>query len=517
MSHPGYERIERNDSDSRFPSFLQGFNQRWSAPDCEVVYLCFTADGTARALDDAIARFGRDVKIKSGGHCYEDFVFNDGTRAVLDVTPMHAVGVDEERGFYLDAGGTNWSAFKILFRDYGKVLPAGSCYSVGLGGHICGGGYGLLSRLHGLTVDWLSGVELVVKDDASRPARVIYVAAGSPGDEADLFWAQTGGGGGNFGVITRYYFAALPEAPRSAVISTLGFDWSDLTVDKLDALLAAYAELASRNDNRTLFGLFKLMHQSAGEIQLVLQVAAEDEAAARAASENLVAPLHRDLARIHPHRPVRAPVVGHVGWATAPPQALATSAPYTFYEAVQTLNGSGPNQRGKYKSAYMRKAFPRDQVEAIFEHLQRVPPGLQASDMQQSLLQVDTYGGAINDVAPTATAIPQRDSILKLQYQTYWQGRDKDAGHLDWIRSFYTAVYRQTGGVPDPARDATDNVDGCYYNYCDADLNDVVGRDGALRLYFLDNLRANPRNLVAVKRRWDPCDYFNSEQSIPLA
>lgn len=167
MSAEGYVEIDRRAGDSRFPSFLQGFNRRWSADRCESVYLCSTAAGTAKALDAAVARCGRAVKIKSGGHCYESFVYGDGTRAVLDVTPMNGAGVDPERGFYLDAGGTNWSAFETLFRQYGKVLPAGSCYSVGLGGHICGGGYGLLSRLHGLTVDWLTGVEIVVKDDAS--------------------------------------------------------------------------------------------------------------------------------------------------------------------------------------------------------------------------------------------------------------------------------------------------------------------------------------------------------------
>lgn len=208
--------------------------------------------------------------------------------------------------------------------------------------------------------------------------------------------------------------------------------------------------------------------------------------------------------------------MGHPGWSTAPPEHLLTVVPYTFYEAVQTLNGSGPNQRGKYKSAYMRKPFPRDQVEAIFEHLQTVPEGVPAADMSQSLLQVDTYGGAINTVSPTATAVPQRSSILKLQYQTYWQDPAYDAGHLAWMRDLYSAVYAQTGGVPDPAQDPTDTVDGCYYNYPDVDLNAALGRDGALRLYFLDNFREKERNLVAVKRQWDPNDYFNSAQSIPV-
>jgi len=517
MITTGYTKVLRSAEDSRFPSFQQGFNRRFSAPQIAAVYLCQTAEGTAAALDDALASYGGGVKIKCGGHCYEGFVYDGETRAVLDVTPMAGAGYDPQRGFYLDAGGSNWAAFQALFRDFGKVLPGGSCYSVGLGGHICGGGYGLLSRLFGLTVDWLTGVEVVVKDDAASPARVLYVSSASSGEEADLFWALRGGGGGNFGVITRYYFDELPNAPQEAAIATLAFPWSELTAKNLGELLALYADVAASPDNPQLFGLFKLMHQAAGEIQLLVQVVADNRDAVRAAHADHIAPLSRQLAEVLPHRPLTRPMAGHPGWMLALPHASADLQWLTFYEAVQTLNGSGPNQRGKYKSAYMRRGFPQDQVEAIFANLQKVPPGLEASDMTQSLLQVDTYGGAINQVAPAATAIPQRSSILKLQYQTYWQKPEDDAAFLGWIRDFYAEVYTATGGVPDPDRDPSGNVDGCYYNYPDVDLNEYGGRDGALHLYFLENFRSNPRNLVAVKRRWDPANIFHSSQSIPTS
>ena len=80
--------------------------------------------------------------------------------------------------------------------------------AVGLGGHISGGGDGILSRLNGITVDWLTGVEVVVKDKdesgVTNAARLIYVSKDSTDkEEHDLWWAHTGGGGGNFGVITK--------------------------------------------------------------------------------------------------------------------------------------------------------------------------------------------------------------------------------------------------------------------------------------------------------------------------
>lgn len=74
---------------------------------------------------------------------------------------------------------------------------------MGVGGHVTGGGYGLLSRRHGLTIDYLHGVEMVYVD-ANGKAQVAIVNAGSSDpDDRDLLWANQGGGGGNFGIVTR--------------------------------------------------------------------------------------------------------------------------------------------------------------------------------------------------------------------------------------------------------------------------------------------------------------------------
>jgi hexose oxidase len=489
---------------------LQGFNRRWFAGNLEAVFLCYDTEGVVAALDEAVSLYKKQVKIKCGGHCYENFVFDDSTKAILDITPLADYGYDTEKGYYLGSGNSNWGAFQVLYRDYGKVLPGGSCYSVGLGGHICGGGYGLLSRLNGLTVDWLTGVEVVVKDNPGKPARSIYVSKDSPNaDEQDLFWAHTGGGGGNFGVITRYYFKELPDSPDKAFINSLAIGWNELTETKLHEVLDWMAQLSSRDDNWRQFAICALFHKAHGEIVVTVQTAVM-------AGENrdkiyhlYVQPVMDELQKI---AVVKAPAKSSVPHLTNLFRHTETPAEYTFYEAVQTLNGSGANQRGKYKSAYMRKPFPTEQVSAIYRHLQEIPNGLTTADMTQSLVQVDSYGGCINNMDPLATAIPQRSSILKLQYQTYWTDNDQDAAHMDWIRNLYSAVYAEMGGVPDPEKDSSENVDGCYYNYPDVDLNDLVGNMGALKLYFGENLN----RLISTKKRWDPENYFNHRQSVPV-
>jgi hypothetical protein len=513
----------------------QGFDRRWFAPSLQAVYVPAQREQVAVCVTDALATYGKNVKITSGRHCYENFVYNDSTRAVIDMSGVNQIGYDSGRNaYFVDAGCENWTIYRTLLNTHGKTLPAGSCYSVGAGGHITGGGYGLLSRMHGLTIDHLTGVELVTWDAASKQATLRYVSNESATQpERDLFWALTGAGGGNFGVIVRYYFRELPDAPNYATLFTLAWDWSQFTRETQFAdLLNLYAGLMpSLPDNE--FTLLKLTHVAANQLGMTLQVVSlpgmSYETHCQHASSRAQT-VKQQFEQVLPAVHLRQPLGGHPGYMSSTSSSL-TEQHLTYLEAVQTLNGSGPNQFGKYKSAYMKKGFPPDQIETIFNYLHITPDfDNQPLDMSQCLLQVDSYGGAINRVTPAATAVPQRSSIMKLQYQAYWNNdaepgqadqkpyREMAQAYLDWINKFYAEVYFATGGTPDPRKDPSGTVDGCYYNYCDSVLgtNEDGRIDQAMWLYFLENFRDNPRNLVNVKRAWDPENYFHSPQSIPL-
>ncbi|MGH9418494.1 MAG: FAD-binding protein, partial [Thermoanaerobaculia bacterium] len=184
----------------------QGFDRRWFASNLEAVYIPTHSDQVAGCLTSAINAYGRDVKIASGRHCYENFVYGDTTRAIIDMSALNQVGFDPARNaFFVDAGCENWTVYRTLLNGFNKTLPAGSCYSVGAGGHITGGGYGLLSRMHGLTVDHLTAVDIATWDARTGKAELRQVSPeSSTSDERDLFWALCGAGCGNFGVIVRY-------------------------------------------------------------------------------------------------------------------------------------------------------------------------------------------------------------------------------------------------------------------------------------------------------------------------
>lgn len=519
----GFDKIPANGTDVRALSLLQGFNRRWYGTNVEYIYLCFDAQGVVDALKEIIPTYGGTFAIKGGGHCYENFVYNSNVRIIVDVSPMNDIRQDSSGTIIMSAGATNWEAYKWLAKR-GLALPAGSCYSVGLGGHICGGGYGLLSRLHGLTVDWLSAVEVVTVDSSGNPSLQTVSADSANESERDLFWAHTGGGGGNFGIITAYHFDSLPEAPEIALVGSLSFNWSDVDLSTLESILSIFADI-SVDSPPEFFGEIKLNHVSAGgQFSILYQIVnssylysiahIEDEA-------NRIKSRFSDI--VSPVEPV-APIIGHPIWLGS--NFLESEFRlFTFYEALQYLNGSGPNQRGKYKSAYMRKRFPSDQIEKIYDWLHDTT-SVDQSFTKQTLLQIDSYGGAINDKSSSATAIPQRDSIMKLQYQAYWvqEGSSYDSPDstegialVNWMNAAYKDIYSNTGGFPNPSQDSSDTVDGCYYNYPDSELvNAAGGLETAMYLYFKENYRQNSTNLSQIKKDWDPGNFFNHPQSIPL-
>ena len=474
--------------DPRYESLVVGTNQRFVGTPA-LVYIVSDADEVVSVVQRAVSS-GKRITVRGGGHCYEDFVsFNPGG-VVIDLSTMNHVHVDRRAPdtVIIEGGCTLLNVYNQLFKQYNRTIPGGSCYSVGVGGHVCGGGYGLLSRLHGLTVDYLYGVEIVIVDQGGFARKVTVTRDSTGSREADLYWAVRGGGGGNFGVITKYLFNIdeLPQPPRRVVLTTGAWSWEELQdYGRFRGLLDEYGRYFEEHHSpgqpeNALFSLLKLTHRSAGQIGITVQEAVVDESRPGAVTRQLMNRLEV--------------AAGPCGTA---PAAGAGVRPMPWIQATHLLSGAAPNLRGKYKSAYMQTRFPDDQSRAIHRHLSDT--GRYSNP--DALLQVDSYGGHINAVGASDTAVSHRSSIMKLQYQTYWTDPDEDRTHLEWLRRFYRDVYRRCHNS-EPTPDGV--VDGCYVNYPDADLIDWQ------RLYY----KQNYRRLRRAKAQWDPNDVFRHSQSI---
>ena len=149
--------------DPRYAELRAGNNQRFVArPD--YIRMITSPEDAERAVRDAV-RTRKRIAVRGGGHCFSDFVCHDETKVILDVSEMTGVGYDaDRRAFVVEAGARLINVYEALFKGWNVTIPGGICYGVGVGGHIAGGGYGLLSRAHGLTVDHLYAVEVVTVD-----------------------------------------------------------------------------------------------------------------------------------------------------------------------------------------------------------------------------------------------------------------------------------------------------------------------------------------------------------------
>lgn len=479
--------------DSRYENLLRGNNFRFvNRPD--EIRVAASADQVVRAVRDAV-RSNRRIAMRSGGHCFENLTAGQDVRLLLDLSPMNAVGYDAgKRAFFVEPGATLGQVYRALLTGWNVTIPGGGCPEVGAGGHIAGGGYGPLSRRYGSVVDHLYGVEVVVADGRT------VTATREPDDpNRDLWWAHTGGGGGNFGVVTRYWLRSpgatggpgqlLPPAPKEMLQHVIFWSWEHLTEQTLARLIRNFGEWHERNSapgarEAGVYGILEASHRTGGTAFLSVQLDAglpdADGLATRfveAVTAGVDVPRALDLRRTMPwlHR---------MTWpGTGEPGDVLT-------------------RRYKIKAGYLRRQFTEAQLAAVCRNLTNdgVPGG--------SLLLVG-YGGQAGAVAPDATAIAQRDVVMKAVYQAIWADEADDAANLAWVRNFYRDVYAETGGVPVP----NDVNDGSYINYADADLADPAWNTSgvsAQRLYYKDNY---PR-LQRVKAKWDPRNVFRHSLSV---
>src|SRR5213595_1876944 len=126
-----------------------------------------------------------------------------------------------------------------------------------MGGHVVGGAFGFLCRQLGLAADYLHAVEVVTVDDRGR-ARSVVATRDIADPNRELWWAHTGGGGGNFGIVTRYWFrkagasggdpaTSLPIAPESITTVKAEWSWSDIDRQSFLRLLTNHETWSEQN------------------------------------------------------------------------------------------------------------------------------------------------------------------------------------------------------------------------------------------------------------------------------
>ncbi|WP_198655229.1 FAD-binding oxidoreductase [Streptomyces geranii] len=504
-------------ADKRYADLVRGWNQRWVAAP-ERVVLAETTAQVVQAVQKAVAG-GKRLTVRGGGHCWEDWVFNPEVRVILDMTKMNKVTYDPRmNAIAVEAGAQLLNVYERMYRTWGVVVPAGMCFQVGAGGHVSGGGWGLLCRQLGLVVDHLYAVE-VVTVAADGTARAIVATREADDPHRELWWAHTGGGGGNFGVITRFWFrspgatgtdpaALLPQPPAEVLVSAVAWPWAEMTEARFTRLVKNYGDWHAKHlrpgtPNDNLVSMLALNHRSNGYIGLITQADATVPDAERVLDDFLAAmTAGLDLA----HVPLSTPM----GELPAMPE-LAEPRRMPWLQAARYLGTTNatlndPSLKGDFKSAYYRTAMPDAHIAAFYRHL-----GDDLVNPTASVL-LSSFGGQVNAVAPDATAAPHREAAYKAAWMIWWTDPADEPRSLRWIREFFHGVYADTGGVPVPNA----VTDGCYVNYPDIDLHDPAYNRSGVPWYTLYYKHAYPR-LQQVKAKYDPTDVFRHSQSVRAA
>jgi hypothetical protein len=475
------------------------FNKRFnSSPD----YVCLVGSTgeVVSAVEEAV-REGRRLAVTSGGHCLEGFVSNPEVRAILDVSPMKDVYYDPGMGAVaVEAGATVGETFRALFDRWGVLIPLGEYPKIGLGGHVAGGAFGFLCRELGLAADYLYAVEVVTVNQSGQATSV--VATREPSDpNRDLWWGHTGGGGGNFGVVTRYWFRSwgatgsdptrlLPRAPQSITTFKAEWNWGDIDQPFFLRLLRNHGIWCEQNHdagspNASLWTLLEIHRKQFGKI--ITRGVSTAGGAAEKQMDDYLAGMSRQV---------------------APPSGLElarTSWLEFALDPFPDLFAMPPGGASvKVKDALLKKRLTDPQMSVAYDYLTRTD-----FYVMGGMLGLATYGGRINTVAADATASAQREAILDLACNTGWLDAREESTNLNWVRAFYRDLFRESGGVPVPG----DAYDGALINHPDTDLADPALNSSGTPWHAL-YYQANYPRLQRIKARWDPRDVFRHALSI---
>jgi aclacinomycin oxidase len=481
-------------ADPRYRAVLEKqFNKRYHAkPD--YVRLVSSTEEVKAAVQDAV-RDDLRFAITSGGHCLEGFVSDPEVRVIIDVSPMKRIYHDAEmRAIAVEAGATVGETLRALYESWGVVIPLGQYPGIGMGGHVAGGAFGFLHRQLGLAVDYLYAVEVVTVGREGRATSVVATREESD-PHRELWWAHTGGGAGNFGVVTRFWFrspdatgddpaAAMPRAPESVAVYKAEWNWSDLNEASFRRMLQNFGSWSEKNSdakspNASLYTLLEIHRAQFGEV-IVRGVSTAGDAADGQWDEHLAA-LSEGIG---------APSGGardRMSWL----DFALNPIPELF-----TMPPGGASMKGK--DALLKKRLTDRQIDVVYDYITRAD-----YDVMGGMFGLATYGGRINTVAPDATAAPQRSAILDIAPNAGWLDPKEEEKNVKWVRAFYCELFADTGGAPVPG----DAYDGALINHPDTDLVDPAFNTSGVpwhTIYYQGNY---PR-LQKVKAQWDPRDVF---------
>ena len=414
-----------------------------------VIVRCASTADVVRAVSFA-RDSGLPLAIRGGGHNIAGSALCEGG-IVIDLSQMKGAKVDPRSRRVVIEGGATLADLDAATQAHGLATPAGVNSTTGIAGLTLGGGFGWLSRKHGMTIDNLESAEVV-----TAAGEVIRVSAA---EHPDLFWALRGGSG-NFGVVTRFEFRLHAVGPD--VLSGLIV----YPISEAKSVLRQYREFTAKApDELSVWTVLRkapplpfLPEAVHGKeiIALALCYAGDP-----ARGESLIGPLRKFGTVLGEHVGVQP----YVAWQQAFDPLLA------------------PGARNYWKSHNFTTLDDR-LFDAVIEYIGKLPS-------PQCEIFFAAIGGATARPAADACAYAHRDAQFVMNVHGRWDDAADDESGIRWARDFFKASAPYASG-------------GVYVNFLTADEGDRVR----------SAYGPNYDRLVRVKRQYDPANLFSVNQNI---
>jgi FAD/FMN-containing dehydrogenase len=390
------------------------------------------------------------VSVRGGGHNIAgNAVCDDGL--MIDLSLMKGVQVDTNARRATVEPGCTLGDFDKAAQAHGLATPLGINSTTGVAGLTLGGGFGWLSRKYGMTIDNLLSADVVTADGAQVRA--------SETENADLFWGLRGGGG-NFGIVTRFEFQLHPVGPN--VLSGLivfPFDQAKSVITQF----ARFTETMPDDLNvwmvtRKAPPLPFLPADVHGKEMVALALFYAGDPAE---GQKLIEPL----------RGFGTPLGEHIG-----------VQPYTdWQQAFDPLLTKGARN---YWKSHNFSSLSEGVIDAIIEYAAKLPS-------PHCEIFIGTIGGQTTRVAPEAMAYSSRDANYVMNVHGRWESAAEDERCIGWAREFFAKS--QPFASP-----------GAYINFLTQEESD--------RIAFAYG--PTYKRMVDLKKKYDPTNFFRMNQNI---
>ncbi|KAJ4702916.1 putative FAD-binding Berberine family protein, partial [Melia azedarach] len=427
-------------------------------------------------------KYDLQIRVRSGGHDYEGLSYLSKTPfIIIDLINMRSVEVNVKDETAWVQSGATLGEFYYAIAKKSSVLgfPAGICPTLGLGGHVSGGGFGTLVRKYGLAADNI--LDAYVIDVNGR-----ILDRKAMGE--DLFWAIRGGNGASFGIIVSWKvkLVRVPETVTTFTVSRtveggvtkVVHRWQNI-VSNMDEDLFIRVIMGPGGQNserKTLRASFNSMFL--GKIDKLIPL----------------------MNRTFPELGLKAEDCTEMSWI----ESTLYFPGFSKGSPLEVLLNREQVSRNffKAKSDFVAQPIPVSGLEGIWDKILEEEIGM---------LIMEPLGGKMNQISESEVPFPHRKgNLYNIQYLVQWQvaGVKEANRHLNWIRSLYEYMKPFVSKSPRAA----------YVNYRDIDLGtNKLGKTSysEAAVWGIKYFKGNFKRLAQVKSKVDPGNFFRNEQSIP--